>query len=400
MIGVEVVPAGGTPVPRRRRFTMSAELGHPATGAKMGVETENRRCYRRTYERQVMDLLPLEWHIEKVQWQNPRIRALLGSVRSLDGVLESNFAILHCSPTRLLEIWDTVRQVCDVLSTEVTRLMEQPSTLPDLDTAVRNARSKLSFLDSEVFVHLERFAERPEETEFDALRRTLCVAIGKLHGFLVDTLGEILAADPRSCHDVDYFLARRFPRDVEEAEWLLTSVFRLDAELKYINSGRHASLGSVIDQMGRSGRLPTAVQWERMVVYLNALETDFAAKLHGIIGLRGIRIDELEVLQTHAIELPESCRLVNELYAMAGEILDNLGESVDRNESLGALRRAAETVESALSTRIVTRLRVIEDELRDLAAFIPLWLRSVENRRALMLHAKDDLSGDPDTATG
>ena len=42
------------------------------------------------------------------------------------------------------------------------------------------------------------------------------ITIGKLHGFLVDTLGEILAADPRSQHDVDYFLARKFPRDVEE----------------------------------------------------------------------------------------------------------------------------------------------------------------------------------------
>ena len=107
------------------------------------------------------------------------------------------------------------------------------------------------------------FPDRPEEAEFDALRRTLCVAIGKLHGFLVDTLGEILAADPRSSHDVDYFLARRFPRDVEEAEWLLTSVFRLHAELQYINSERHESLGSVIDEMNRTGRLPSVVDWQQ-----------------------------------------------------------------------------------------------------------------------------------------
>jgi len=343
-----------------------------------------------------MDVLPLEWNLEKVQFQNPRIRALLGSVRSLDSVLESNFAILHCSPTRLLEIWDTVRQVCTVLSTEVRRLMEHPSTLPDLDTAVHNARSKIAFLDSEVFVHLERFADRPEEAEFDALRRTLCVAIGKLHGFLVDTLGEMLAADPRSSHDVDYFLARRFPRDVEEAEWLLTSVCRLHAELKYIDSERHASLGSVIDEMSRTGRLPAADQWQRMAVYLNALETEFAPKLQGIIGLRGIRIDELEVLQAHASELPESCRLVNELKSMAGELLEKLDESPDRSYDQVARAGAVETVELALSSRIVTRLQAIEDELRDLAAFIPLWLRSVENRRALMLRPKDDSPEDPE----
>ncbi len=315
-------------------------------------------------------------------------------MRSLDGVLESNFAILHCSPTRLLEIWDTVRQVCTVLSTDVRLLMEHPSVLPDLDTAVQNARSKIAFLDSEVFVHLERFPDRPEEAEFDALRRTLCVAIGKLHGFLVDTLGEILAADPRSSHDIDYFLARRFPRDVEEAEWLLTSVCRLHAELQYLNSERHSNLGSVIDEMSRTGRPPAPVEWRKMAAYLSALETDFAPKLKGIIGLRGIRIDELEVLQAHASELPESCRLVNELYSMAGEILEKLRESPDRSYDPVARAGAIETVELALSTRIVTRLRAIEDELRDLAAFIPLWLRSVENRRALMLRPKDEAPGD------
>jgi len=274
--------------------------------------------------------------------------------------------------------------------------MEEPSVLPDLETAIANARSKIAFLDSEVFVHLERFPDRPEEAEFDALRRTLCVAIGKLHGFLVDTLGEILAADPRSSHDIDYFLARRFPRDVEEAEWLLTSVCRLHAELKYIDSERHASLGSVIDEMNRTRRLPAADQWQRLAVYLNALESEFAPKIQGIIGLRGIRIDELDVLQAHASELPESCRLVNELYAMAGELLEKLEKSPDRSYDQVARAGAIETIEFALNSRIVARLRAIEDELRDLAAFVPLWLRSVENRRALMLRPKDDIPSAPD----
>ena len=275
-------------------------------------------------------------------------------MRGLDGVLESNFAILHCSPTRLLEIWGTVRQVCHVLRTDVTRLMEQPSTLPNLDTAVRNAREKLAFLYSEVFVHIDRFPDRPEEHEFDALRRTLCVAIGKLHGFLMDTLGEILAADPRSHHDVDYFLARKFPRDVEEAEWLLTSVRRLDIEIKYINTDRHEILGTVIDVMGRSNRLPSAEVWQRLATYLDALENDFAPKLKGIVGLRGIRFDELEVLQAHAGELPESCRLVYELHATACVILGKLTDSLDRSDSHITRKVAMETVERALCARIST----------------------------------------------
>ncbi|MCW8985565.1 MAG: hypothetical protein OQK55_09495, partial [Thermoanaerobaculales bacterium] len=269
-------------------------------------------------------ITPLEWAIEKVRWQNPRIRTLLGSVRSLDGVLESNFALLHCSPTRLLEIWDTVRTVCWVVQTKVTRLMEMSSVLPDLDEAVRNARDTLSFLDSEVFAHIDRFPDRPEEDQFDELRKTLCVTIGKLHGFLVDTLGEILAADPRSQHDVDYFLARKFPRDVEESEWLETSVRRLESDLLQLNARRHADLGSVIDTMARSGQLPSAEAWQRLAVFLDALESEFAPKLKTIAGLRAIRFGELEVLQAHARDLPESCRVVGELYATACIVLETL----------------------------------------------------------------------------
>ena len=340
----------------------------------------------------------LEWSLEKVQWQNPRIRALLGCVRSLEGVLESNFAILHCSPTRLLEIWDTVRQVCRVLRSEVTGLMEHPSALPELDRAVANARDKLSFLGSEVFVHLDHFSERPAEQEFNDLRRALCVAIGKLHGFLVDTLGEILAADPRSQHDVDYFLARKFPRDVEEAEWLQTSVDRLDDDLREFNSVRHANLGSVIDQTRTTGRLPSRESWLRLVAYLDQIETGLAPRLLGIMGLRGIRIDELDVLQAHGIQLPESCHRAVELYEIAQAMLEALAGLLSQVDDEEAVRAAIVGIERVLCARMTTSLQKVEDELRDLAAFVPLWLRSVEQRRALILRAREDQPDDPEIA--
>ncbi len=338
--------------------------------------------------------LPLEWHLEKVRWQNPRIRALLGSVRSLDGVLESNFALLHCSPARLLEIWETVRTVCSVVQTEVTPMMEQRSALPTLDEAVRNARDTLAFLDGEVFAHLDRFPDCPEERQYDELRRTLCVTIGKLHGILVDTLGEILAADPRSQHDVDYFLARRFARDVEESEWLQTSVQRLESELAQLTARRHADLGSAIDAMARSGRLPSAEAWQRVAAFLEMLELDFAGKLKTIAGLRAIRFGELEVLQAHASDLPESCRVVGELYETAGIVLENLKGSLGRDVRQVTHQAIAE-VERVLCSRITTCLRVVEDELRDLATFIPLWLSSIEKRRALMLRPKGETTHDP-----
>ncbi len=325
--------------------------------------------------------------------QNPRIRALLGSVRSLDRVLESNFAILHCSPTRLIEIWDTVRTVCWVVQTEVVPLMKQPSVLPDLDEAIRSARQTLTFLDGEVFAHIDRFPDQPEEDQFDDLRKTLCITIGKLHGVLVDTLGEILAADPRSQHDVDYFLARKFPVDVEESEWLQTSVGRLNSDLLQLNTRRHADLGSVIDTMAKSGQLPSSEVWQRLADFLGALESAFAPKLKSISGLRAIRFGELEVLQAHARELPESCRVVSELYATAGVILHTLSTSPDLDDS-EATRGVATEVERVLSSRIVTSLRFIEDELRDLATFVPLWMNSIVKRRALMLRPNGDVADD------
>ena len=337
----------------------------------------------------VTPMLPLEWPREKVHWQNPRIRVLLGSVRSLDRVLESNFAILHCSPTRLLEIWDTVRTVCWVVQTKVTPLMEQPSALPELDKAVQNARETLSFLNGEVFAHIDRFPDLPEEQQFGELRTTLCITIGKLHGFLVDTLGEILAADPRSQHDVDYFLARKFPSDVEESEWLQTSVSRLESDLLRLNARRHTDLGAVIDTMAKSGRLPSTEAWQVLVTFLDALESDFAPKVNTIVGLRAIRLGELEVLQAHARQLPESCRIVGELYSNARAVLDTFEAFLDREAGPADTTLAAE-VERVLCSRITTVLRNIEDELRDLATFVPLWLSSIEKRRALMLRPKGD----------
>jgi len=316
-------------------------------------------------------------------------------VRRLEGVLESNFAILHCSPTRLLEIWETVRQVCRVLRTDVTALMEQPSQLPELDRAVSNARDKLGFLGGEVFDDLDRFSECPGELEFDDLRRALCVAIGKLHGFLVDTLGEILAADPRSRHDVDYFLARKFPRDVEEAEWLQVSVNRLDDDLRRFNSVRHANLGAVIDQTRSSGRLPSREAWLRLVAYLDEIETGLAPRLMGIMGLRGIRIDELDVLQAHGVQLPESCRRAVELYTTAGDVLEAMAASLRPVDDETA-RAAIEGVERVLCSRMTSCLQEVEDELRDLAAFVPLWLRSVEQRRALILRAREEPGDEPE----
>jgi hypothetical protein len=142
-----------------------------------------------------------------------------------------------------------------------------------------------------------------------------------------------------------------------------------------------------------SGRLPSPEAWQRLAAFLDALESDFAPKLKTIAGLRAIRFGELEVMQAHARDLSESCLVVGELYAMAGVVLDTLTASLDGDDSQATHRGAAD-VERVLCSRIITHLRAVEDELRDLATFAPLWLSSIENRRALMLRPKDDVADD------
>ena len=70
------------------------------------------------------------WSLERKRWQNPRLRSFLGCLRALDEVLESNFAILHCSPRRLLAMWTRVREISRALRMDVAPLLEPASCIP------------------------------------------------------------------------------------------------------------------------------------------------------------------------------------------------------------------------------------------------------------------------------
>ena len=61
-----------------------------------------------------------DWGLERVRVQNPSIRSYLGCIRLLEEVLDSNYAILHCSPERLLRIWSQVEQVCQLMRSELS----------------------------------------------------------------------------------------------------------------------------------------------------------------------------------------------------------------------------------------------------------------------------------------
>src|SRR6202035_1139424 len=154
----------------------------------------------------------LDWALERVSWQNPRIRAFLGCIHILHGILESNYSILHCSPERLLDIWSKVRKVSALIRKDIAPLLAAPSRIPSLEAARQSAELSLGMADHQVIEPMERFGETVPPEQLLDLRKALCIAISQLHSFLQDTFGELMAGDPRSLHDADYFLSRRFPQ--------------------------------------------------------------------------------------------------------------------------------------------------------------------------------------------
>lgn len=307
-----------------------------------------------------------EWAIERVRWQNPRIRAFLGCIRLLDGVLESNYAILHCSPERLLEIWRKVREVSQVIRGQLMPLVRAESRIPKLEDARSRVELAADMLSRTVLADLDRFPERLPEGRMLEVRKLLCVSIGQMHAFLTDSFGRIVAGDPRSLHDADYYLSRRFPRDIEEAEWLHFSVTRVRQFLESrIEPRREGALGGASKVLARC-ELPSEEQWATTTALLAELMEVLAPRLKELLALRGIRFEEMEIVDRYAVEIPARCRLSLELYGVGQEVGGN-----------GVL--------SAVTRRIIRHLDEVDRSLRDLVAFVPLWQRGIEGRRALLL---------------
>lgn len=194
-----------------------------------------------------------EWTLEKVTLQNPRIRAFLGCLDLLDEVLDSNFAILHCSPDRLGHIQRRVARVVELIRGEIGPMIKGKSHVPALEAARRSAELSMQTLSVTALADIDRIGRLLEEEQFLQVRKMLCVSIGKLHSFLQDTFGKIMAGDPRSLHDSDYFLSKRFPRDIEEAEWLYTTVDRLYGYIRSLGGSRSEQLMLLAERLRREG---------------------------------------------------------------------------------------------------------------------------------------------------
>jgi hypothetical protein len=218
------------------------------------------------------------------------------------------------------------------------------------------------------------------------VRKLLCVSIGQIHSFLHDTFGEVMAADPRSLHDADYFLSRRFPRDIEEAEWLHATLVRLRDYLASLDAGREEQVTAVAALVRRDEIVPSLAVWEPTAGFLDVLLTGLTPKLKEVLALRGVRFYEMEILDRHAFEIPHRCRLLLDFHAAALEAVEGIKAAVGASpaEKEQGVRDLI-WCHAAFGRRIAAQLSEIDTVLRDLEAFVPLWIEAVEKRRALLL---------------
>ena len=332
-----------------------------------------------------------DWGLEKVRVQNPRIRAYLGCIRLLEANLESNYALLHCSPRRLLTTWRKVREVLRMLDTGLLPTLKEPSAIADLERARSHALQAYEVLSATAISTLRSFPERLAEHDLKEVRRTLCVSMGKIHSFLRDTFGEIVAADPRSLHDADYYLSRKFQQEIDEAEWLYATV---DSLYRYINDlwpVWKSTIERQTDRLGREGTLPPAAGWSELDTLLAALRTELTPRLRQILALNGIRFEEMQTIDQYAGDIPALCRLLAGEYELGRGVIEEIkAGAIDSVEDRRASVRALTVCHEEVAARILMNLNRLRNNLRDIVIFLPVWLRHIEKRRALMLTKNPD----------
>jgi hypothetical protein len=330
-----------------------------------------------------------DWGLERVRVQNPSIRSYLGCIRLLEEVLDSNYAIMHCSPERLLKIWRQVAEVCRLMRSEVLPTLAEPSVIPGLGEARRHAEAAFQGLSDNVLAAIERHDPSLRAGEEVETRKLLCVSTGKIHAFLRDTFGEIVASDPRSRHDADYFLSRRFAQDIEESEWLYSSVYELDDLLDGLEKACAVEFSDLVTRMRRERMIPPEPAWDQSRKLLETLLGDLIPKLKEVLSLRSIRVDDMEALEAHASSIASDCRSLLDVYAVGRAVIEELkgvgGPTIDERERRVESLVACHRVVSGRLNELFGRLHAT---LLALAKHIAGTLTGIERRRSLML-AKD-----------
>ncbi len=330
-----------------------------------------------------------DWESEKANVQNPSIRSYLGCIRLLEEVLDSNYAILHCSPRRVLKIWRQVREVCELMGSELSPLLAESSVIPALAGARGHAHVRFRGLEKTVLSEVERYPRVLPADQVSEIRKLLCLSIGKIYAFLRDTLGEILAEDPRSQHDADYFLSKRFAQDIEESEWLYASVYELCEYVGPLLNTCSPTFESILLQIRNDQMIPHDDAWAQVKEVLDTLLDTLVPKLYEVLTLRGIRVYDLEILDKYAFEIAHRCKSLPEVYAVGRDAIERIKK--DGGESLPERHQVVTDLfhcHRAAGERMVPLLAALQELLSDLATYLPIWRASIEKRRALLVSKK------------
>jgi hypothetical protein len=339
-----------------------------------------------------------DWGLERVRVQNPSIRCYLGCIRLLEEVLDGNYAVLHCSPDRVRKIWQQVEHVGRLMRSELLPTIEAPSVIPSVGEARRHAAASFRALADNALTPIEQYGHSFPAYQLPEARKLLCVSMGKIHAFLRDTFGEILANDPRSRHDADYFLSRRFAQDIEESEWLYSSVYELDDLAQGLDKVCSTELTALLPRMRRERTIPSEPEWERARTIVDSLVVDLLPKVKEVLGLRGVRIDDVELLEAQASAISADCRSLVEAHLVGREVIEQL--KAGGGSTLEDWEKSAKdliTCQRVVSGRIIELFTRLQRSVRDLAKQVAAAKAGIEKRRALML-AKDHL--EPSSESG
>jgi hypothetical protein len=109
-----------------------------------------------------------------------------------------------------------------------------------------------------------------------------------------------------------------------------------------------------------------------------------------VTALNGIRLEELDLLTNYAHEIPTVSRIIAELYESSLGAIEKLRAEHNATAVADPLAKAAlKALHDTLCDRLLPQIRSLDDYLRDLTIFIPLWRRGISQRRALLLKPRD-----------
>lgn len=318
-----------------------------------------------------------DWVSERVRTQNPCIRAVLECVHRLERLDRLNYFILRCSPEQLMQLREKLEGIVALFEREGLPRLREPSSIPELGRARRRAERAYAELRAGDLTRLGREPIGGGEVGPEA-RRALSRTIGKLEGFLEETYGRLMAADPRGQRDADYFLSKQFGRHVTDTETLYGLVFDLEAFLEEQGAVATRSVSALAAILIRGGSPPFRTAWTPVVQFLRTVREELVPRLAALVVMQGIRFHEARILDELGLRLRVLAEVVLEQQVNLAEVESRFAQA----DVAGDSRTSSRLV---LSQRLARNLLELDTEYRKLREFIPAWLKNLEGRRALML---------------